>query len=135
MPLKRAESVVGNGAAEPDGEHNMPFEFRENPRVNAQIDDHIKQNPKRWEFIKSMPRERLERALIWEQLRTRERQQKLNGGLLRKIEEDPGLKKDYETLLKHVPENQRERAKVDIARTLVLSQSRAQRQSSNGVKV
>jgi hypothetical protein len=135
MPLKRTESIVGNGATESNGGSNTPLEFRENPRVNAQIDEHIEQNPKRWEFIKTMPRERLERALVWEQMRTRERQQKLNGGLLRKIEENPALKNDYETLLKHVPENQRERAKVDIARTLILSQSRAQRQSTNGVKV
>jgi hypothetical protein len=130
MPLKRAENAVGNGAAQSNGDNNPSLEFRENPRVNIQIDGFIKENPKRWDFIKSMPRERLERALVWEQIRTSERQQKMNGGLLRKIEENPTLKKDYETLLSHVPENQRERAKVAIARTLVLSQSRAQRQNT-----
>lgn len=132
MPLKRADNSVANGAAAANGDHHAPFELRENPRINGQIDDYIKQNPKRWEFIKSMPRERLERALVWEQIRTSERQQKMNGGLLRKIEENPALKKDYEALLQHIPEGQRDRAKVSIARTLVLSQSRSQRQTAGG---
>ena len=133
MPLKRNENAVGNGAAESNGEHSAPFEFRENPRVNAQIDGYIKQNAKRWAFIKSMPRERLERALVWEQIRTSERQQKMNGGLLRKIEENPALKKDYEALLSHIPEEQRNRVGVSIARSLVLSQSRSQRQGAAAV--
>jgi hypothetical protein len=133
MPLKRSETAVAAGAAQSNGSANGPFEFRENPRVNAQIDGYIKQNPKRWAFIKSMPRERLERALVWEQIRTSERQQKMNGGLLRKIEENPALKKDYEALLAHIPEEQRNRVGVSIARTLVLSQSRSQRQTTGAV--
>lgn len=135
MPLKRAENAVGNGATQPNGEDHEAFEFRENPRVNAQIDGYIKQNPKRWAFVKSMSRERLERALVWEKVRHNEQQQKLNGGLLRRIEENPALKTAYENLLQHVPESQRERAKVSIARTLVFSQTRGQRQSTKGVGV
>ena len=133
MPLKRNATAAGGGAAESNGDHNAPYEFRENPRVNAQIDGYIKANPKRWDFIKSMPRERLERALVWEQIRTGERQQKMNGGLMRKIEENPALKKDYESLLSHIPEEQRQRVGVSIARTLVLSQSRSQRQNAAAV--
>ncbi|MDE3099488.1 MAG: hypothetical protein KGJ88_08430 [Verrucomicrobiota bacterium] len=130
MPLKRNENAAGSGAAESNGEHNAPFEFRENPRVNAQIDGYIKQNPKRWAFVKSMPRERLERAYVWQQIRSNERQQKMNGGLLRKIEENPALKSAYESLLAQIPEGQRERARVSIARTLVISQNRSQRQNT-----
>jgi len=135
MPLKRNESAAVAGAVESNGEGHEPLEFRENPRVNAQIDDYVRQNPKRWEFIKSMPRERLERTVVLQQIRASERQQKLTGGLLRKIEENPALKRDYEALLKHVPEGQRERAKTNIARTLVLSQSRAEKQSAAAVSV
>ena len=76
-----------------------------------------------------MPRERLERTVAWQQVRFNARRQKMDDGLLRKVEANPDLKRDYENLLKHVPENQRERAKVSIARTLVLSQSRGERQS------
>lgn len=102
-------------------------EYRENERINAQIDGYIKENPQHWERIKAMPRERLERTVVWQQLRYNNRKQKLDNGLLRKVEDNPELKKDYENLLKHVPEGERERARVSIARTLVLSQSRSER--------
>ncbi|HEX3627091.1 MAG TPA: hypothetical protein VH280_16905 [Verrucomicrobiae bacterium] len=128
MPTKRNETAAaGNGATQSNGDGREAFEFRENPRVNAQIDEYIKQNPKRWAFIKSMSRERLERAHVWQQIRSSERQQKLTNGLLRRIDENPALKSAYDNLLQHVPEDQRERAKASIARTLVLSQSRAQK--------
>lgn len=129
MALKRNGSVE-NGAAEQNGSNGESFEFRENPRINAQIDGYIKQNPKRWAFIKSMSRERLERAYVWQQVRSQEKQQKLNGGLLRRIEENPALKSAYDNLLAQIPEGQRERARVSIARTLVFSQTRSQRQSA-----
>jgi hypothetical protein len=128
----RADAAEQNGAGGGDGES---FAFRENDRINAQIDAYIKENPKHWEMIKAMPRERLERTVAWQQVRFDARRQKLDDGLLRKVEANPDLKRDYENLLKHVPENQRERAKVSIARTLVLSQSRGERQSKNAVGV
>lgn len=129
MPLKRADNAVSNGAAQqqPNGEDHAEFEFRENPRVNAQIDGFIKQNPKRWAFIKSMSRERLERSLVWEKVRGYEQRQKLNRGLLRKVENNDTFKKDCEAVLKHYPEGQREQMKVKMARDFVLSQSREQR--------
>lgn len=128
----RADAGEGNGT----GGNGEPFAFRENDRINAQIDAYIKENPKHWEMIKAMPRERLERTVAWQQVRFNARRQKLDDGLLRKVEANPDLKRDYENLLKHVPESQRERAKVSIARTLVLSQSQGERQSrGNGVGV
>ncbi len=130
MALKRNGSAVENGAAEQNGESNGSFEFRENPRINGQIDGYIKANPKRWEFVKSMSRERLERAYVWQQIRSNERQQKMNGGMFRKIEDNPALKDAYDNLIQQIPEGQRERAKVSIARTLVLSQSRGQKQGA-----
>jgi hypothetical protein len=134
--LKRNGRPVAEGAAEQNGNGtaNEGFEFRENDRINAQIDGYIKENPKHWDLIKAMPRERLERTVVWQQVRSNTRKQKLDGRLLRKVEENPDLKRDYENLLKHVPEDQRDRAKVSIARTLVLSQSRGEKQK-NGVGV
>jgi hypothetical protein len=120
---------------EQSGASNEPLEFKENDRINAQIDGYIKENPRHWDLIKSMPRERLERTVVWQQLRFNNRKQKMDNGLLRKVEENPDLKRDYENLLKHIPEEQRERAKLSIARTLVLSQSRGERQGKNAVAV
>jgi hypothetical protein len=128
--LKRNGKPVAGDAAEQNGASNEPLEFKQNDRINGQIDAYIKENPKHWDLIKAMPRERLERTAVWQQLRYNNRKQKLDDGLLRKVEENPELKRDYENLLKHVPEDQRDRAKVSIARTLVLSQSRGERQGT-----
>lgn len=129
--LKRDGKPAQNSGETKD----QPFEFRENQRVNMQIDQYIKDNPDHWKVIKAMPRERLERHAVWQQIRHNMRKERLDNGLLRKIEENPELKRDYETLLKHLPEDQRERAKVSIARTLVLAKSRGQRQTKNAVGV
>lgn len=127
--LKRNGKPTAESATERNG--NGPTaetpEYRENERINEQIDAYIKENPQHWDRIKAMPRERLERTVVWQQLRYNNRKQKLDNGLLRKVEDNPDLKKDYENLLKHVPEGERERARVSIARTLVLSQSRSER--------
>jgi len=135
MPLKRAENAVGNGAVAQNGNGDHEFEIRENPRVNAQIDDYIKQNPKRWAYVKSLPRERLERALVWEKIRFSERQQKLNNGVMRRMEQNPTLKKAYDALIAQLPESERQRASASIAKTLVFSQARSQRQNTGGVTV
>ena len=136
MPLKRAENTVGNGvtAQNGNGDHE-PFEIRENPRVNAQIDDYIKQNPKRWAYVKSLPRERLERALVWEKIRFSERQQKLNNGVMRRMEQNPTLKKAYDVLIAQLPEGEKQQTSTSIAKTLVFSQTRSQRQNTGGVTV
>lgn len=127
--LKRNGKPVTEGAADQNGNGAAPepLEYRENDRINAQIDAYIKENPQHWDRIKAMPRERLERTVVWQQLRYNNRKQKLDNGLLRKVEDNPELKSAYENLLKHVPDDQRERARVSIARTLVLSQSRSER--------
>jgi hypothetical protein len=52
-----------------------------------------------------MPRERLERTVVWQQLRFNNRKQKMDNGLLRKVEENPDLKRDYENLLNTFPKS------------------------------
>ena len=96
--LKRNGKPVAENAAEQNGAANT-FEFRENDRINAQINGYIKENPKHWEVIKAMPRERLERHVVFQQLRFNARKEKLDNGLLRKIEANPELKQDFEKLL------------------------------------
>lgn len=129
MPIKRPDNAVGTGEAQQqaNGDDHAEFEFRENPRINAQIDAYKKQFPKKWAFIKSMSRERLERALVLAKIRSYEQREKLNRGLLRKVENDEEFKKNCEILLKHYPEGQREQARINIARDYVLAQSREQR--------
>src|SRR5687767_8489247 len=96
--LKRNGKPVDS--TEQNGASNEPLEFRENDRINAQIDGYIKENSRHWNLIKSMPRERLERTVVWQQLRFNSRKEKMDNGLLRKVEENPELKRDYENLRK-----------------------------------
>lgn len=116
------------------GEGQAPA-YRDNAEINAKIDDYISQNPKRWDYVQSMPRDRLERAVILSDVQKAERQQKMANGVMKKLEGDPELKKTYESLVAHLPENEREKAIVSIAKTMGGIQARQQSAAQGGAKV
>ena len=119
-----------------DESNEQPGQYRDNPKVNARIDEYIKQNPKHWDYIQSMPRERLERALVLSEVNKLDRQQKMKDGILRKLEQNPELKQAYETLVKHLPEDQREKVMVSIAsRTMRSITPRQQAQPAAAARV
>ena len=47
--------------------------FRTNPEVDAKIDAYIKENPKYWTYVQAMPRERLERSVVLNEVRELDR--------------------------------------------------------------
>jgi hypothetical protein len=98
-------------ARTPDG-----VQFKNNPKVDEKIDTWIKDNPERWKFFKSLPPERMARMLVLNEVNTYERRQKMNNGILAKLEQNPEAKAAYETLVKSLPEDQRERAMISLAR-------------------
>jgi hypothetical protein len=106
----KIRQVAGNGEA---GNGDA---LRDNPRVNAKIDDWIKSNEKHWAYIQALPRERIERALALHEVQKIERGEKLDAGILRRLNENPEAKQAYELLVKHLPEDQREGAMVSLAR-------------------
>ncbi|MCI0540827.1 MAG: hypothetical protein L0Z50_36975 [Verrucomicrobiales bacterium] len=74
----------------------------------------------RWrEFRPKIPKE-LEapppRMLVLNEVNNYERRQKMNNGILKKLDENPEAKAAYETLVKSLPEDQRERAMISVAR-------------------
>jgi ATPase subunit of ABC transporter with duplicated ATPase domains len=95
---------------------NEPVQYRENPRTNEKIDEWIKNNPDRFKFFNELPHDRAVRKLVLNEIQKYERLQKMNNGIMQKLEDDPEAKQAYETLLKRVPEDQRERATAQIAR-------------------
>jgi ATPase subunit of ABC transporter with duplicated ATPase domains len=95
---------------------NAPVEYRENPRTNEKIDAWIKNNPDRFKFYDEMPHERAVRKLVLNEVEKYERMQKMNSGIMQKLNDDPEAKQAYEILLKRVPEADRERATASIAR-------------------
>lgn len=134
--LKGKKPASENGAA--TSAEGTSSQFKENPQINAKIDDYIKNNPKRWEYIQSMPPERMARALVLGEVQKQERQEKMSAGIMRKLDANPEMKQAYENLVKNMPEDQREKAMVSIAaRTLRTVTPRQQQQQTPvaGVKV
>lgn len=117
MSLKRGASR-GDGtpaAADEQTTETKAQQFRDNPQVNAKIDDYIKENPKHWAYIQAMPRDRLERALVLQEVQKNDRVLKMRAGIQRKLDQDPELKQAYANLVKNLPEDQREQAMINIA--------------------
>ncbi len=116
-----------NGAASASAPQDPP-NYRTNPEVEAKIDAHIKENPKYWNYLQAMPRDRLERTVVLNEVRQLERQQRLREGTMNRINANPRLKQAYETLVKDVPEEQREEVMSQIARQTQRAVSRSQTQ-------
>ncbi len=129
--IKKTKPGAADGAA--DDNETSPT-FRDNAEINAKIDDYIKQNPKYWEYLQSMPRERLERAMVLAKVQQANRKQQMDKGVLRKIDQDPELKQSLEKLVKDLPEDQRQNALVrmgsKVLRDIGFYKSRAQQQGS-----
>ena len=104
-----------NGASGANAPQEPPT-YRINPEVDAKIDAYIKENPKYWNFLHAMPRDRLERTVVLNEVRQLDRQQRMREGVMKRINAGPELKQAYETLVKNVPEDQREEVMTQIAR-------------------
>lgn len=95
---------------------NGAIEYRENPKTNEKIDAWIKANPERFKFFDELPHDRAVRKLVLNEVQKYERIQKMNHGIMQKLEGDPDAKQAFDTLLKRVPEADRERASAQLAR-------------------
>lgn len=102
-----------NGDTAPGAEAQP--QFKENPQVNAKIDEYIKANPKHWEYIQSMTPDRMARALVLNEVQKLDRQEKMRAGVLKKLDQNPEMKKAFETVVKDLPEDQREKVMASLA--------------------
>jgi len=112
--MQKLKAREGTNAPPQNG--TAPQQYRENPQTNEKIDAWIKDNPDRWAYFSSLPPERAARKLVLNEIQKFERQQKMNAGIMKKLDGDPEAKQAYETLLKRLPEDQRERAMASVAR-------------------
>lgn len=126
MNKPKSSTPNAGGTATP-GE---PGTYKSNPDVDAKIDAYIKDNPKYWAYIQGMPRERMERTLVLNEVRELERQQRMKEGVLNKINQSPALKSAYETLVKDLPEEQREGVITQLARQTSRAVARSQNQQT-----
>jgi hypothetical protein len=102
--------------------------FRSNPEVDAKIDTYIHENPKYWAYVQGMPRDRLERTLVLNEVRELDRQQRMREGILKQINRSPETKRAYEVLVKDLPEDQKEGVMAQIARQAKRAVARSQGQ-------
>lgn len=128
-PKSSAPTSAGGTAASTD----QPT-YRSNPEVDAKIDAHIRENPKYWAYIQGMPRERLERTLVLNEVREIERQHRMRDGVLKSIHRNPELKQAYDTLVKDLPEEQREGVIAQLARQAKRAVARTQGQQRTNVE-
>lgn len=115
-------------SASGDAAPNETPTFRTNPQVDARIDAYIKENPKYWTYVQAMPRERLERSVVLNEVREVDRQQRIRNGIMKKIETNPALKRAYETLVKDLPDDQKDNVIAQLARTTRRAVARSQGQ-------
>lgn len=113
-------SASGNAAPQ-----DMPT-FRSNPQVDAKIDAYIKENPKYWTYVQAMPRERLERTVVLNEVREVDRQQRMREGILKQINRNPETRRAYELLVKDLPEEEREGLIARLARQTRRAVARSQ---------
>ena len=112
MSLKRPAQPGSDSAA--PASTSQP-QFKENEQVNAKINDYIKANPKHWDYIQSMSPDRLQRALVLKEVQKLDRQAKMQAGVMKKLDQNPEMKKAFETVVKDLPEDQRERVMASMA--------------------
>jgi hypothetical protein len=119
MSLKRTEkNTNGNGASATESVADSP-KYRDNVEINAKIDAYIQANPKEWNYIQGLPRERLERMLILQNVNKIERRERIRASVTKQLNANPELKEAYRKLVKNLPAEQQEKAMATIAaRTL-----------------
>ena len=118
-----------NGAASSTSAE--PTVYRTNPEVEAKIDAYIKENPKYWTYLQQMPRDRLERTVVLNDVRQLDRQQRIRDSLMKEINNNPEMKQAYETLLKNVPEETRDLVMTQMASQAKRAVARSQRESQD----
>ncbi|MEI6083706.1 MAG: hypothetical protein WCS70_05335 [Verrucomicrobiota bacterium] len=121
---KSAAPAGAGGNAAPTDQPN----FRNNPEVDAKIDMYIQDNPKYWTYIQAMPRDRLERSVVLNEVRELDRQQRMREGVLKQINRNPELKRAYDLLVKDLPDDQKEGVITQIARQARRAVARTQSQ-------
>jgi hypothetical protein len=133
MSLKRSDKNTNGNAPATDAAGDIP-KYRDNVEINAKIDAYIQANPKEWAYIQGLPRERLERMLVLQNVNKIERRARIRASVTKQLEANPELKEAYRKLVKNLPAEQQERAMMSIAaRTLRTITPR--HQQSQGARV
>ena len=134
MSLKRSDKNTNGNGASADAGGDSP-KLRDNVEINAKIDAYIKANPKEWTYIQGLPRERLERMLVLQNVNKLERRERVRTSVMKQLDANPELKEAYRKLVKNLPAEQQEKAMTSIAARTLRTITPRQQQQSKGAQV
>ena len=120
--------------------NNEARTFRTNPETETKIDNWIQANPKDWEYIKSLPIDRLRRVVVLNDIRKSEAIDRAGQEILKTVNNDPARRQAYDILTEGMSEEQREDYIIKGEREKRRSHQQSQnqgnsRQESIGVRV
>ena len=97
--------------------------LRRNPEIDAKLDRFIQENPKLREYYDGLSKEDLIRKLMLGKMQRSEYSNGRNEEIKAWVEEHPEIKAKIEARLRNVPEQNRERAFINAAKTEALNQT------------
>ena len=112
---------------------------RTNPEVDAKVTKFIADNPKLYDYYNEMTKEQLIRKLMLGKLQRNEYTQQRDQEIVQWVNENPDIKAKVEERIKNVPEENRQRAFVRVAKDeatrQTMRQGQAQPPPSQGISV
>ena len=125
MPsLKQALAEKKAGQQEPT--------LRRNPEIDAKLDRFIAENPDLREYYEKLSKEDLIRKLMLGKMQRSEYTNGRNAEIKAWVEEHPDIKEKIEARIRNVPEQNRERAFINAAKSEAMNQT--VRRNGNGVR-
>ena len=97
--------------------------LRRNPEIDAKLDRFIQENPKLHEYYDALSKEELIRKLMLGKMQRSEYTNGRNQEIVAWVEENPEIKAKIEARIRNVPEQNRERAFINAARTVSRTKS------------
>jgi hypothetical protein len=104
--------------------------LRRNPEIDAKLNKFIAENPKLQEYYEALSKEELIRKLMLGKMQRNEFSQTRNQEIVNWVNENPEIKAKVEERIRNVPEQNRERAFINAAKSEAMN-----RTVRNGVKL
>jgi len=106
--------------------------LRRNPEIDAKLDRFIGENPDLREYFEKLSKDELIRKLMLGKMQRREYSNGRNAEIKAWVEEHPEVKAKIEARIRNVPEQNRERAFINAAKTEAMNQT--VRPAGNGIR-